>query len=93
MKTEIATRAEAAETHAETQPANRYLTKVQVADIFQVTPKTIESWMKRKLLPWFCIGGTIRFDATTVHTYVTEHYLCRRGRPLPAQSKKGRAAA
>lgn len=42
-------------------PANPYLTKHQIAELFQVTERTIDSWMERRLIPFVKIGRTVRF--------------------------------
>jgi hypothetical protein len=36
-------------------------TKQQIAGFFQVKERTIERWMKRRIIPYFRIGGKVRF--------------------------------
>lgn len=42
-------------------PAKPYLTKLQVAELFQVTERTVDAWMERRLIPFIKIGRTVRF--------------------------------
>jgi excisionase family DNA binding protein len=47
-----------------------YLNKSQVAALFQITSRTVESWMKRGLIPFVKIGKTVRFRARDIDTSV-----------------------
>jgi excisionase family DNA binding protein len=54
------------------QTENDYITKNQVAERFQVTPRTIEAWMSKRLIPFQKIGRTLRFHWPTVVEFVNE---------------------
>lgn len=54
------------------QTENEYITKSQVAERFQVTPRTVEAWMEKRLLPFQKIGRTVRFHWPTVVAFVNE---------------------
>jgi excisionase family DNA binding protein len=54
------------------QIENEYITKNQVAERFQVTPRTIEAWMSRRLIPFQKIGRTLRFHWPTLVAFVNE---------------------
>jgi excisionase family DNA binding protein len=65
---------------------NQHITKKEMAARMQVTPRTIDSWMARGLVPYRKIGRTVRFDWGEVR----EH-LKSRSRPaiVPAVRKPG----
>jgi len=52
-----------------------YLTVDQVAALFDVTSRTIRSWMRQRLIPYFKIGRTIRFRRQNVYEYLCQN--CR----------------
>ena len=54
------------------QIENDYITKNQVAERFQVTPRTIEAWMAKRYLPFQKIGRTVRFHWPTVVAFVND---------------------
>lgn len=41
-------------------------TKKQVAEYFQVCERTVDEWVRRKRIPFWKIGRTIRFDLEQV---------------------------
>jgi excisionase family DNA binding protein len=41
--------------------AERMLTKADVAEFFQVTARTLDTWMKREKISYYKIGRTVRF--------------------------------
>jgi predicted DNA-binding transcriptional regulator AlpA len=51
-----------------------YLTKPQVARLFGVTTRTIDDWMKRRLLPYFKIRHTVRFAAQDIAACMTANF-------------------
>ncbi len=54
------------------QTENDYITKSQVAERFQVTPRAIEAWMSKRLIPFQKIGRTVRFHWPTVVSFVNQ---------------------
>jgi len=55
-----------------------YITKIEVAARMQVTPRTIDSWMTKGLIPFRKIGRTVRFDWDEV----CEHLRARNRPPV-----------
>lgn len=53
----------------------RYLTKLEVAKILQVTARTIDAWMAQGRLPYFRIARTIRFKLADIETHLVSN--CR----------------
>lgn len=48
---------------SESNPPNYCLaTREQIANHFQVSPRTIGSWMRRRILPYIKIRNLVRFD-------------------------------
>ena len=47
-------------------PPSAYLDKLQAAALFGISPRTLDCWMKRRLLPFLRIGRTIRFDRADI---------------------------
>lgn len=63
-----------------TNTPKHYLTKTDVARMLAVTPRTIDTWMKRGTLPYFRIGTKlVRFDEGDIRT--TLETSCRVGVP------------
>ena len=52
-----------------------YATKTDVARLFQVTTRTIDSWLARGLLPSRKIGRTVRFSLAEIEQHQREHFL------------------
>lgn len=55
-------------------PAERILTKLQVAELFQVAPRTVEVWMSRGYLPYWRLGRTVRFRLRDVQEHLDSHH-------------------
>jgi excisionase family DNA binding protein len=51
-------------------PAARYLTKSEVAEMFSVTSRTVELWMRRGLIPFVKIGRTVRFRMQDINAHL-----------------------
>jgi excisionase family DNA binding protein len=56
----------------ENPPVGEFLTKSQVAQMFQVSERTIEKWVSDGSLPAFHIGRTIRFDREAILKKIRE---------------------
>jgi len=41
---------------------NEYITKTEMAARMHVSPRTIDAWMTKGLVPYRKIGRTVRFD-------------------------------
>ena len=55
-------------------------TKLEVAAHFQVTPRTIDQWMRTGLIPYWKIGHTVRFDLIAVTAMLNEKALKNGGK-------------
>ena len=55
-------------------------TKVEIADQFTVTTRTVDEWMRRGLIPYWKIGRLCRFDLAAVTARLNEHNLRNGGR-------------
>jgi excisionase family DNA binding protein len=51
-------------------PCEVLLTKAEIAARFKVTSRTIDTWMRKRLLPFRKIGRTVRFDWTEVSEHL-----------------------
>ncbi len=54
------------------------LTKREVADLNRVSVRTIEGWMKRGYLPYFKIGGVVRFPVAQLESAMNRFLINRR---------------
>ncbi len=52
-----------------------YLTKIEVAELLRLTPRAIDSWMARGLLPYYKIGKTVRFRLRDIQEHLQNN--CR----------------
>ena len=60
---------------------DKFLTKTQVAALFQVTPRTIDEWMKRGLIDYYKPGPrTVRFRLPNIIAHWDNLYRVGRGR-------------
>jgi excisionase family DNA binding protein len=53
-------------------PVPKYLNKSQVADMLGVSHRTIDDWMKRRLIPFLKIGKAVRFVPADIEKHLTE---------------------
>lgn len=69
---------------------NQHITKKEMAARMNVTPRTIDAWMSKGLVPYRKIGRTVRFDWDEVR----EH-LKLRSRPtvVPVVQEPGNGVA
>jgi excisionase family DNA binding protein len=59
--------------------ADRLLNKKQMAELLNVTPRSVDNWMKRGLLPYLKIGRSVRFDGGNVFRHLDGTALVDRG--------------
>jgi len=52
-----------------------YLTKTQVAQLFGITVRTLELWMRRGFLPFLKIGRAVRFRQSDIDAALTQRCL------------------
>ena len=70
----------------EANTMSQLLTKSEVAAYAQCTTRSIDNWMKLGYLPYFKIGRTVRFKASDVDAYLSEHFrVARRGSRLSGE--------
>ena len=55
----------------------RYFDKKGVAAQFGISPRTVDVWMAKKLIPYFKIGKSVFFDAPDIHEHLRKS--CRVG--------------
>ncbi len=60
--------------HESAHPESEYLTKIEVAQLFQLSTRTIDSWIAQGRLPYYRIGRTIRFRRSDIREYLDRHY-------------------
>ena len=58
--------------------SDRLLNKKQVAELLNVTPRCVDGWMSRGLLPYYKIGRSVRFRAGDVVRHLDETALVAR---------------
>jgi excisionase family DNA binding protein len=57
-----------------------YLTRKEVAAKFGVGPRTIDNWRKNYSMPYYRMGGQVRFVESEVDAWAK---TMRRGKPVP----------
>lgn len=57
-----------------TLETGEYLTKPEVAKLFQVTPRCIDKWMAAGLVPYFKIGGAVRFSRPLIEAHLATNH-------------------
>jgi excisionase family DNA binding protein len=50
-------------------------TAKQVAKTFSVTERTVRQWCVNRKIPFYKIGGLVRFDMSEVHKHIREKCL------------------
>lgn len=53
------------------------ITVKEVADMLNVSPKTIYAWVKEKVLPAIKIRRTIRFKKRDIEQFMEKQYTCQ----------------
>lgn len=43
-----------------------YLTKIQLSERLQVSPRSVDNWMKQKRIPFIRLGKSVRFKWASV---------------------------
>jgi excisionase family DNA binding protein len=66
-----------------------YLTTKQVADLLQVTERTVEKWRERRDGPPYSrLGSLIRYSRTEVEKWVADNQIARRKQPAATGKAK-----
>jgi len=52
-----------------------YLTKKDVAQMLQVTERTVDNYMDRGFLPYFKLGRTVRFRLKDIEAHIEEKLM------------------
>jgi excisionase family DNA binding protein len=78
----------------ETNRANeQYISKTEMAKRMDVSVRTIESWMKKRKVPFEKIGRTVRFNWGDVRTHLAKQSRVEAQRPnhlRPMEGTRGR---
>ena len=53
---------------------HRMMSKSEMATYLGITERTIEIWMRRRIIPFIKLGRTVRFRVDSVLRYVDEKY-------------------
>lgn len=57
-----------------------FLTKDDVAKLFQITTRSVDDWMRRRLLPHYKIGRAVRFRLKDLERHLeSAHRIAARG--------------
>ena len=67
---------------------HRLFTKKEMASYFSITERTIESWMRRRYIPFIKIGQSVRFRVASVLQYVDSKYLMPAGETRRRKHRK-----
>ncbi|HWN96165.1 MAG TPA: helix-turn-helix domain-containing protein [Methylomirabilota bacterium] len=51
-----------------------YIDKIEQAADLQITVRTLEDWMRRRLIPYYKIGKTVRFNPEVVRQSLDEKF-------------------
>jgi len=51
-----------------------YSTKQEVANVFSVTTRTVDAWMRDGKIPYFKIGRTVRFSLSDIRAYLEQNF-------------------
>ena len=63
------------ETNQGGSPSNDgLLDKIKMAAFLDVTPRTLDSWMREKRIPYYKMGRSVRFHLPTVLAYFDRNY-------------------
>jgi hypothetical protein len=62
--------------------SSKFVTKAQLAEMYQVSTRTIDDWMATGRIPFYKINSLVRFDPQEVANSFREKYrVARRSRP------------
>lgn len=56
-----------------------FLTKAEAAQFLRVSVRTVDNWMRRRLIAYYRVGGTVRFRRSDLEQN-TGTYMARRSR-------------
>jgi len=56
---------------------HQYLTKAQVCMMLALSPRAVEGWMRRGILPYFKIGRWVRFLEEDIHRHLLKYRIER----------------
>jgi excisionase family DNA binding protein len=62
---------------------HQYLTKAQVCMMLALSPRAVEGWMRRGILPYFKIGRWVRFLEDDIHHHLQKYRIDRHNRFQP----------
>lgn len=53
---------------------DEFLTKLDVAGLFKVTPRCVDQWMTAGILPYFKLGKTVRFSRESIQAHLNNKF-------------------
>lgn len=59
--------------------AGRLLNKKQMAKLLNISPRSVDTWMKRGWVPYLKIGNSVRFNEASVFRHLDNTTLVDRG--------------
>ena len=62
--------ANAAVAEGTAQAVPQYLDRRAIAALFGISPRTVDVWMHKRLIPFLKIGKTVRFDPADVREHL-----------------------
>jgi hypothetical protein len=55
-------------------PGPIFITKAQLSEAIATSPRTIDSWRERGIIPFIKIGGVVRFDLAKVKAAMEKRF-------------------
>jgi excisionase family DNA binding protein len=62
---------------------HQYLTKAQVCMMLALSPRAVEGWMRRGILPYYKIGRWVRFLEEDIYRHLQKYRIDRHNRFQP----------
>jgi len=80
------------ETPTPTPPSSSvYLDKARAATLLGISPRTLDLWMRDRIVPYLKIRRTVRFSAADIDDYLQRH--CRVAAKMRAPTAATRSEA
>ena len=70
------------------QAENVYISKLTLAARLEVSPRTLENWVAKQLIPCVKIGHTVRFNWTAVQSHLEKSKPVIKSALLPRTTDK-----
>lgn len=63
----------------ESSTNDRLLKVDDIAEMLSISPRTVRSWVFRRLLPFLKVNGALRFDKTEIEKFIKGGAQCPSG--------------